>query len=309
MLDLSNIRNNQQRERLRGHGAMALFALLIAGSFSFGSRMVLHIDPMAVTAVRFICASLLLGTIVYASSPARCRQNLCVPRAFWRFLILGALMAIYFISMFIALEITNPVSTGAVFTLMPLLSAGFGYLILRQLTAGPELVALLVAGAGAIWVIFRGDIEVLRAFDLGKGEMIYLIGTVMHAIYAVLVKKFNRGEAVLYFTFWTILATTAWVILFAFPSMLVTSWGSLPAIVWIGVAYLAIFTTAGTFFLLQYAIMRIPAGKATAYIYLTPTYIILIEGLIGNGWANLSVFLGAAIIVGSLVFLVFTSDA
>jgi len=55
--------------------------------------------------------------------------------------------------------------------------------------------------------------------------------------------------------------------------------------------------------------MRIPAGKATAYIYLTPTYIILIEGLIGNGWANLSVFLGAAIIVGSLVFLVFTSDA
>ena len=43
-------------------------------------------------------------------------------------------MAAYFVLMFEALAITDPVSTGAVFTLTPLMSAIFGYLLMRQIT-------------------------------------------------------------------------------------------------------------------------------------------------------------------------------
>ena len=42
--------------------------------------------------------------------------------------ILGGLLAGYFILMFEALRLTDPVSTGAVFTLTPIMSAGFGWL-------------------------------------------------------------------------------------------------------------------------------------------------------------------------------------
>ena len=53
-----------------------------------------------------------------------------------------------------ALEFTSPVQTGAVFTLMPLISAGFALLFIGQLTGPDVLVALGTAGLGTIWVIF-----------------------------------------------------------------------------------------------------------------------------------------------------------
>ena len=76
-------------------------------------------------------------------------------------------MAAYFILMFVALQIASPVSTGAVFTLVPVMSAGFGWLFLRQ-TSGPVvLISLAVAAMGAIWVIFKGDIDAILGFRIG----------------------------------------------------------------------------------------------------------------------------------------------
>lgn len=295
-------------EKLRGHLAMALFALLIAASFSIGDRAIEHISAGAITAARFLFAAALMGAVAFAATRMRPRGELFPPRAVWRYLILGALMGTYFITMFVALGMTNPVSTGAVFTLMPFMSAGFGYLFLRQ-TAGPIAIAsLAVAAAGAVWVIFGGDIGALLSFDVGLGEIIFFFGVAAHGAYAPLVKKFNRGEPVTVFTFWTLVGTLLCVTVYAAPEIIAVNWGALPAIVWIAVAYLSIFTTAGTFFLLQYAALRIPAGKAIAYSYMTPTYIILLEGAAGAGWASASVMAGAAVTVLGLVILILAPD-
>jgi drug/metabolite transporter (DMT)-like permease len=83
---------------------------------------------------------------------------------------------------------------------------------------------------------------------------------------------------------------------------------TLPDIVWITVAYLAVFSTAGTFFLLQYATMRIPAAKAIAYGYLMPSYIIVLEGLSGAGWVSRLVTAGALITILGLVILIRSND-
>ncbi len=101
-----------------GHLAMLLFAVLIAGSFSIGRTAVQHVGPGALTVMRFILGSALMGTAAALSL----RRWPRLPAAPWRFLLLGALMGFYFITMFEALKITDPVSTGAVFTLMPLMN-------------------------------------------------------------------------------------------------------------------------------------------------------------------------------------------
>lgn len=295
-------------EKLRGHAAMALFALLIAVSFSIGDRAIEHITPGAFNAVRFFFGTALMGAVAFALTPAARRADFFPPKALWRYLALGALMGAYFITMFVALRMSNPVSTGAVFTLMPFMSAGFGYLFLRQ-TAGPTVLAsLAVAAAGAIWVIFRGRLDALLSLDVGLGEVIFFFGVAAHGAYAPLVKKFNRGEPVSAFTFWTLVGTFTCVTIYAAPELVAVNWDALPAIVWIAIAYLAIFTTAGTFFLLQYAALRIPAGKAIAYSYMTPTYIILLEGALGGGWASASVMAGAVVTFSGLVILVLAPD-
>lgn len=294
------------REKLRGHLAMVLFAAFISGSFSLGSMAVPYVGSSALNAVRFLFATVVMGAAAFALY-----RKLPLPdTAAWRFGILGALMAGYFIAMFAALKITDPVSTGAVFTLIPLMSAAFGYMFLRQTVRPVVVLSLLIAGCGAVWVIFRGDVDALLSFDVGRGEVIFLFGCICHAAYAPLVKKFNRREPVVLTTFWTTIATFIVVTIVGFGTgeVVSTQWASLPTIVWIAIGYLAIVTSAGTFFLLQYASVRLPASKVLSYGYMIPVFVILYEGLLGHGWASLAVLAGALVTVLGLVVMAFAPD-
>lgn len=287
-----------------GHLAMLVFAFLIAGSFSIGHLAAPHIAPAALNAIRFVFACVILGTAIFVRSKHLAK----LPGSPWRLLILGALMATYFILMFTALKITNPVSTAAVFTLIPFMSAVFGWIFLRQVSRPIVFISLVIAAAGSIWMIFHGDINAILEFDIGQGELIFLVGCACHAAYAPLVKKFNTGIPVLEFTFWTLVATTFWIVIVGFNDILATNWLALPSIVWWAVAYLSVFTTAITFFLVQFASMRLLATKVLAYGYLTPGVIILIEGMLGHGWVSISVGFGAMATIAGLLFLAFSPD-
>ena len=91
-------------DRFLSHFCMIGYAILIAGSFSFGSLAIKYIDPLMLTTLRFIFASILMGAIIILIS----KKMICFPKKFWRFLILGNLMGAYFVLMFIALEFTDP---------------------------------------------------------------------------------------------------------------------------------------------------------------------------------------------------------
>ena len=292
------------RQKLLGHLAMLLFAALVAGSFSFGALAAPHMGPAALNATRFLFGTTLMGIAALVLLKGR----IPLPRAPWRYGVLGALMAVFFITMFVALQFTDPVSTGAVFTLMPLMSAFFGYFLLKQTPGGLVIASLVFAGLGALWVIFRGDLDAILAFDVGRGELIFAVGVAGHAAYASLVRKFNRGEPVIAFTLWTLLATGLCIALYGFGEIVSTDWAGLPAVVWWAILYLSVFTTAGTFFLLQFAALRLPASKVLAYNYLTPSFIILYEGLLGHGWASPVIAAGALVTVLGLVVLAFASD-
>ncbi|MGI9350945.1 MAG: DMT family transporter [Rhizobiaceae bacterium] len=291
-------------EKLKGHLAMLLFAALISASFSIGHLAAPHIDPVALTTVRFMLAVIVMSvaaSIFYQELPT-------IWKDVWRFLLLGGLMAIYFVTMFIALRITSPVSTGAVFTLIPLMSAVFGWIFLRQSTSLVVILSLLMAAAGAIWVIFRGDIQAILAFKIGAGETIFFFGCLAHAAYAPLVRKFNQGEPVFNFTYMTLIASTLCMIAWGGGTVLETDWTNLPVIVWITIGYLAVFTTAGTFFLLQYSSLRLPASKVLAYGYLVPGIIVLYEGFLGHGWVRLSLLIGVLVTAAALVLLAASKD-
>ena len=292
------------RDKWIGHLAMMLFATLIAGSFSIGHLAVAHIGPVALNAVRFVFGSIFMGAALFIVLKRAPR----LPPSIWRMMVLGSLMATYFILMFMALKIISPVSTGAVFTLIPFMSAIFGWIFLRQITRSTVFASLIIAAIGSIWMIFRGDINAIFSFDIGRGELIYFVGCAAHAAYAPLVKKFNLAIPVIEFTFWTLVATTICLVVYGFGEILDTSWTQLPPIVWWAVAYLSIFTTAITFFLVQFASMRLHATKVLSYGYLTPGVIILIEGFIGHGWASLSVALGALVTIAGLIFLALAPD-
>lgn len=286
-------------EVMKGHLAMLAFSALIAGSFALGSMAAPHIEPTVLNSVRFVMASVILGIAAHLV--------VGIPRAAfaapWRYLLLGGSMGIYFVLMFEGLKTAAPVSAAAVFTLTPIISGAFGYILLRQVTTARMALALTVGGTGALWVIFRADWQAFAAFEVGRGEIIYFWGCVAHALYTPMVRLLNRGERPMVFSFGAMLAAAVLVTAAGWGDILATDWAALPPIVWVTIAYTAVLATAATFVLLQFASLRLPSAKVMAYTYLTPTWVAGWQAALGHGLPGRMVLIGVGMTVLALFLL------
>ncbi len=278
-------------EAARGHLAMLIFSALVAGSFSLGALVADQIAPLALNAIRFVIAAVLVGAMAWIGPGFR-RSDFHAP---WRYPLLGGVFAIYFVLMFEGLKTAQPVSTAAVFTLTPIMSAAVAYLMLRQILTGRMAVSLAIGGSGALWVIFRADVAALLAFEVGRGEQVFFLGCIAHAVYTPLVRFLNRGETALVFSFGTVTGGAVVMLVLGWRAVLETPWMLLPAIVWVTLFYVAIFASAVTFVLVQYATLRLPASKVMAYTYLTPSWVILWEIALGHGMPPVWVLGGVAL--------------
>lgn len=288
-----------------GHLAMLAFSALVAGSFSLGSMAAPLIDPAALTVPRFALAGVLVGAAAFGSG----KVTRAAWRAPWRYLLLGGLLAIYFVLMFEGLKTAAPVPAAAVFTLTPLMAAGFGWLLLRQRLTLRMGVALVVGAVGAVWVIFRGDLAAALRMQIGHGEWVYFWGCAAHALYAPMVRKLNRGEPAVVFTFGMMVAGFVLLCLYGGQAVLATDWAGLPPIVWICLVYVAVAASAMTFVLLQFATLRLPAAKVMAYTYLVPSWVLLWEIALGRPVPPLAVLGGVALTMAALALLLKDEDA
>jgi len=296
--------NAQSLPAWRGHLAMLLFSALVAGSFSLGSLVANEIAPAALNTLRFGIAAIVIGVVMAATGGFQRAAF----RAPWRYLVLGGLFAGYFVLMFEGLKTASAVNTVAVFTLTPIISAGFGWLLLRQVTTPRMAGALAIGAAGAMWVIFRADWATARAFRIGAGELIYLAGCVLHALYTPMVRRLNRGERAVVFTFGTLVAGFLLLLVFGWGDLRATDWAALPPIVWITLIYLAVAASAASFVLLQFGSLSLPSAKVMAYTYLTPSWVILWEIALGNGAPRGLVMVGIVLSIVALVILLRQED-
>lgn len=282
-----------------GHLAMLLFSVLVAGSFALGVLAANDIAPMALNAVRFWIAAVIIGAIVVARGGVP-RAALAEP---WRYLVLATVFTLYFVLMFEGLKTAPSVSAAAVFTLTPLLTAAVGWLLLRQGVTPRIAFALTIGALGALWVIFRADLQAMLRFDVGRGELIYFVGCISHSFYTPLVRKLNRGESALVFTFGTLVAGAALLTVVGWFDIMSTPWLMLPSIVWVTILYTAIFASAATFTLLQFAALRLPSSKVMAYTYLTPAWVIVWNVGLGAALPPLTVGFGVVMTIVALVLL------
>lgn len=282
-----------------GHLAMLVFSMLVAGSFALGSLAANEISPSALNAVRFWIATAIIGGVAMATTGIT-RDALQAP---WRYAVLAVFLTTYFVLMFEGLKTAPPVSAAAVFTLTPILTAGFGWLLLRQVLTPRMALALLIGALGAIWVIFRADVPAILRFEVGQGEMIYFWGCVAHAIYTPLIRKLNRGETAVVFSFGVLLAGSLLLTVWGWNELVTTNWHGLPLIVWITIIYTAVLASAATFVLLQFAALRLPSSKVMAYTYLTPSWVIVWELALGGTPPPALVLAGLLLTITALVLL------
>ena len=277
----------------QGHLAMLAFSALVAGSFSLGAQVANDIAPAALNAVRFVISAVAVAAAIGLRGGLGAVPSALV--APWRYGILGVLFAVYFVTMFEGLKTAPPVSTAAVFTLTPVMSGIFGYILLRQVFGARIAVALALGAAGALWVIFRADLAALMAFEIGRGEVIFFWGCIAHAAYTPLVRLLNRGEPILVFTFWTLSFSALIIGVWGWRDIVATDWGALRPLVWVTLLYVALAASAMTVYLVQFASMQLPSSKVMAYTYLTPSGVLIWELALGQPMPPVAVLAGIAL--------------
>ena len=160
-------------EAAKGHLAMLAFSALIAGSFALGSMAAPHVAPTVLNAVRFVAAAVILG-IVRAFRGGH--SALCLCRALAVSAVGRFDGAVFRLDVRGAEDRSAGFGGGCLLPWTPVMSGVFGFVLLRQVMTGRMALALAVGAAGALWVIFDADWNAMAAFELGRGETIYLWG-------------------------------------------------------------------------------------------------------------------------------------
>ena len=287
-----------------GHMAMLLFSLLVSGSFVLGSIIANLISPDLVTFLRFLIAFIAIAILILYQSKFCFLKYLSI----WRSLILGALISIYFITMFEGLKTASSTSMAVVFTLTPLLAGFFDLIFSNRVMSRKVWITVVVAAIGALWIIFDGNIQNFINFKVGYGEKLFFIGCICHALYAALIPKFNNGEPAIIQTFGTLISGIIILGLFSNKEIIYYSWIDFPVIVLLTILYLAIFATAASFFLIQYSAVRLSSIKVMAYTYAVPIWVVLLQIIFLQQLPNTITFVGAFFILVSLLILLFNDE-
>ena len=176
--------------------------------------------------------------------------------------------------MFESLKETSPLNTSTIYTTLPLMTMLLGRLVGEPIRSR-QLGVLALSMAATLWVIFRGDVHRMLAFQISRGDWLFFAGTGCLAVYMLSMKKLQRDESKVCFTFYSLLIATLALLVAA-----VWRNGSLPypdAGVWLGIAYLAGPSTAATFWILQYTTPRLGPSRVVAYTFLTPSIVAALE--------------------------------
>ena len=287
-----------------GHMAMLLFSLLVSGSFVLGSIIANLISPDLVTFLRFLIAFIAIAILILYQSKFCFLKYLSIGRS----LILGALISIYFITMFEGLKTASSTSMAVVFTLTPLLAGFFDLIFSNRVMSKKVWITVVVAAIGALWIIFDGNIQNFINFKVGYGEKLFFIGCICHALYAALIPKFNNGEPAIIQTFGTLISGIIILGVFSNKEIIYYSWIDFPVIVLLTILYLAIFATAASFFLIQYSAVRLSSIKVMAYTYAVPIWVVLLQIIFLQQLPNTITFVGAFVILVSLLILLFNDE-
>ena len=287
-----------------GHMAMLMFSLLVSGSFVLGSIIANLISPDLVTFLRFLIAFIAIAILILYQSKFCFLKYLSIGRS----LILGALISIYFITMFEGLKTASSTSMAVVFTLTPLLAGFFDLIFSNRVMSKKVWITVVVAAIGALWIIFDGNIQNFINFKVGYGEKLFFIGCICHALYAALIPRFNNDEPAIVQTFGTLISGIIILGLLSNKEVIYYSWIDFPVIVLLTILYLAIFATAASFFLIQYSAVRLSSIKVMAYTYAVPIWVVLLQIIFLQQLPNTITFIGAFVILVSLLILLFNDE-
>lgn len=292
---------------IKAHAYVLLATVLIAGSFIASEQVSVGVPPISLNLLRFMLATFCLLPFIVFNKKYRSEVIKVLPRG----LVISFFYCGYFVCLFSALRTTTVLNTGTLYTLMPLMTALISIPIFKNRIKLSSLGAYLLGALGTLWVIFKGDIQLLSTLELNNGDLVFLLGVVSMCCYTITLRKLYRQDSVIVMTFCTLLGGIFWMTTALFISGAQLNWSKLTDVShFFSMGYLAIAATFLTAYLYQKASTELKPSSVTAYIYLNPALIAILTFFIKGTALSATIWVGilVSVIATCLLHLFSTKD-
>lgn len=276
-------------ERLSAHLYVLLATILISGSFLASQKLANVIDPISLTLYRFVLALIFLSPVIIFSKNRLKNVFKILPKA----MVVSLVYTLYFIGMLRALENTTVLNTGAIYTLVPLMTAVLCIFFFKEKIALKQLFIYILGIISTCIVVFQADFTLFLTLSLNKGDIIFLIASLSMSLYPVFIKLlYSKKDELLVLVFATLLGGIIWMSLTMQILNIPYNWNKIELNHFYSLLYLVLATTILTLFLYQKATLILGAKKIMAYIYLNPAFVAVIMFLLEGQTISFGVFLG-----------------
>lgn len=286
-------------QNIKAHIFVIIATFLVSGSFIVSQKLSGIIDPISITLMRFVLASIILAPFILFIKKYRVK----ILSTFKRAMIISFFYASFFIGMFKALETTTALNTGAIYTLIPLLTGIISIFVFKQYISTKQYMVYAFGILGTCIVVFKGNLDSFLALSLNNGDILFLFSIILMTLYSISAKYFyKKDDELLVVVFMTLIGGCIWMTLSLILFDVPLQWERIDAKNFLNVAYLSIATTLFTVFLYQSANVTLGPKKVMSYVYLNPAAIGLISYFIDGITMNIYTMIG--IFISSLATMI-----
>lgn len=291
---------------LRIHVQLVGMALFWGANWSFAKVMVQHMPPIAGASLRFVLgAAILLWWLYYRQGFAPLRA---LTRAQWAGLALAGFFGVYLYAVCFMLALQYvPAGKGATSValnpVLPLLLAAW---LFREPLNLRIFCGMVLAVAGALLAISRGDWAALFSGGLGSGEYLLLAAVLSWSAYTLIARLLLKGIPPLISTVVAAGSGSLMLLVTSFAVEGVHGWQQLmqaPPVAWMSLAGVVLLATVLSYLWYFDGIKALGAGKAAIYMALVPVFGIAVATLWLNEPLHISLLVGAAMVVGGMVIM------
>jgi len=248
---------------------LTLAVLFWAGNFILGRAFHGIIPPVALAFWRWLGAALL---ITWPALPHLRRDRQTLFRHWPVILLLATVgIAAFNTLAYSGLQYTEALNAFLIQSLMPVMIVLLSFLIFRERVTKLQCVGILVSLCGAVTIIARGDIAVLLALSVNRGDLLVSAAIACYAAYSVMLRKRPHVHPLAFIAviFW--LGTLILLPLYLWETLTVATMVVRPVTLLV-LGYVMVFPSIVSYLCYNRGVELVGANRAGLFIHLMPVF-------------------------------------
>ncbi|HLU25666.1 MAG TPA: DMT family transporter [Longimicrobiales bacterium] len=282
--------------RIQTDAGLLLMVVIWAVNFSIIKVVLDDLTPLALNALRFPVASVVVWAALRWRGPLPLPERRDVPRI----LLLGLVGNVVYQMFFIfGADRTRAGNASLLLAITPILvavgSAAIGHERLQ-----PRVWLGVLATIAGIALVVAGGSQVGLGQETLAGDLILIVASVAWSIYTIGSRPMVERYGSIPVTAWTLWSGTIVLFLAGIPDLLSLRWSEVPGTTWLGVVYAGGLAIGLAYIIWNQGIRVIGSTRTATYSNLVPVLALVVAWFMLGEVPSLWQAVGAAVIIGGV---------